>query len=1586
MVVSLQAADKPHQHGKHEHAHIHFSIQSVASGNWSNPKTWKPARLPKQGDRVRISRGTKVVFDAKKTPVLRLVQVVGTLSFARDRSTELNVALLKVQNSDTCSESGFACDFAGVNFSGEPHAKPQGPLPALEIGTREHPIPAGHTARVRLHYLKGMNKDDAPAIACCSARMEIHGSPLSHSWVKLGQDVKAGDQTVTINEDVTGWRVGDEVIVTGSKRVDRHYRTFRNRPDAVSTESRKIEKIDGRTITLDKPLKHEHFGSGEFRSEVANLSRNVVIESADPKGVRGHTVYHRFSQGGISYARFAHLGKENVLGRYSIHFHLVGDTMRGAGVIGAAIVDSHNRWVTIHGTQYLVVRDCVGYQSVGHGFFLEDGTEVSNLLDRNLAVQAYRGKRLPKQVLPFDPNDGAGFWWANGRNSFVRNVACENDEYGFRYDSQKRSNFDSNLPILMPDGKERTVDIRTIPVTRFSQNESHTEGLYAMVFAGTDGVGPDTRHPHRLSDLKIWQTHYGLRAQLPTMMVENLKIHKAHYGIYRPWFENHVYRDLSIAETYTEPFNRGLDDRSLQHGKITVDGLTFSGYHYGRSMPLIQISADNASGDAESHFRRVRVINSEGKRRWKLVNLGGGPRRTPKTPKGVPIYIHDYFGSGKHAKVVSTRAKDLLNDGDKYKPHPPLTGDEAVAAEVTNVKFPTLLHPVDDLPPATIITTVRRARSGGLTVTGITHDNGEITTVVVNGESATLTRTAPGVVDWTITLPSPGVKSIKAFAKDAAGNVEQRPHVQNVCEHLPLLAARSDRYALVRSIGTNSNGHGLACHMLLTGRLDLPAGFSQRVVPTPNEWPTLASLVKYSLRSGGDLPDAVILPQPSINEIGRVRPGQYAGKLGSKWEAWHINIAAKCALGNGACPNCFRFDDDTFDHGSDTIFDTPLTTLPDGGRGRLSARVNLLDSIEKQRFDLNKASDVRKLGQHRRQALSVLTHAKTSAAFDVENADPKLLARYGKNKFGLSLLMAKRLAEAGRSQDCRDPRQNVVVFAVVRMPADPDGKIIVVAEDLLHVVERNRPEFFADQGAHAVESGERIFQTLSVIRFTRVWSAKVVIAVRKKPGTIIFNELRAVAVQFNIENRAFAVAENIVAVRTDRHVAHQLHDVGDAALLEDQPLQRAEHQWPIPADARRGEDKMRRVTLKGWVARSCAVLVAGLATAASTSANANDFQDSEFPKPLTMNTESSAANRSQPQQAGVRQVGYLSSTMSSMTSMLDDGAPGEDPFSTPTINDMLGEDSPIKVGGWMQWGYHSKNNGLFNNHKDNVNLHQLWFYTEKVADGSKGLDFGFRFDAMYGVDAADTQAFGNRPGSWDFMNNFDHGIYGFALPQLYGEVACGDLSVKIGHFFTIVGYEVVTAPDNFFYSHAYTMYNSEPFTHTGALATYKASDDVTLYGGWTAGWDTGFDRVDDGSNFLGGASLALTDDITFTYVTTIGDFGARGEGYSHSAVADFKLDENWNYVLQSDLVNTNNGADHQYGVNQYLFYTYNEKIRFGSRFEWWKNAGNSQFASTSGVNIKPWNNFILRPEVRYDWNPGTGVDFTTFGIDAILTY
>ncbi len=492
------------------------------------------------------------------------------------------------------------------------------------------PIPWPYSARIRLHYLEGMNPDDAPAIACCAGRMEIHGTPLARTWLKLAADVRPGVRQVVLDiseppndmpvltgtqarnskSPLDGWHVGDEVIVTASSRSDTggSFRTGKK----SQTELRTIKAIDGNTLLLDRPLEYGHLGSGGFRSEVANLSRNVVIKSADPGGIRGHTVYHAFSRGSISYARFAHLGKEGVLGRYPIHYHLVGDSMRGSSVQGVAVVDSHNRWITVHGTHYLVVRDCIGYRSVGHGFFMEDGTEVYNVWNGNLAVHAFQGKRLPKQVLAFDPNDGAGFWWANGRNTFAENITVENDHYGFRYDMQHSRYFDAHLPILQPDGSYRKTDVRTIAIWRFEANEVHSEGFYGVLMAANgdaqpdapiednrmleairqiDWTGPDRRHPHRIRNLKIWGAHYAFRPHIPSMLIEDLYIHGAAYGIYRPAFENQVYRNVTISQVEAEPFNRAMDDASAQTGQITVDGLWFVPTPYGnQSTPLIQLS------------------------------------------------------------------------------------------------------------------------------------------------------------------------------------------------------------------------------------------------------------------------------------------------------------------------------------------------------------------------------------------------------------------------------------------------------------------------------------------------------------------------------------------------------------------------------------------------------------------------------------------------------------------------------------------------------------------------------------------------------------------------------------------------------------------------------------------------------------------------------------------------------------------------------------------------------------------------------------------------------------------------------------
>jgi hypothetical protein len=739
-------------------------IRSAGSGPWSAPATWEGGKVPGAGARVLIRPGHQVVYDVQSDRAIRAVNIAGGLRFAPDRDTRLDVGLIKIQPGEDYSEEGFDCDA----HLGPPEAGT--PRPALEVGSADRPITAGHSARIRLVYFPGMDKQSCPAIVCCGGRMDFHGSPLSHSWVRLGATAKKGDTTIILAEPVRGWKVGDRVILTATKHI------YRLKPPF--TEERIVTALDGTKVTLDQPLQYDHLGEGDYRGEVADLSRNVVVESADPAGLRGHTMYHRHSAGSISYAEFRHLGKRGVLGRYALHYHLCGDTMRGSYVIGASIWDSDNRWLTIHGTNYLVVRDCVGYRSVGHGFYLEDGTEVFNVLDRNLAVGARHGKPLPKQILRFDQNEGAGFWWSNSLNTFTRNVAAENDQYGFRFEATPSSAMQVVFRIQQPDGGFRKVDVRTLPFVRFDDNEVHSSvGLYGVNLGeGVNRVGPDTHHPFIVRNLKIWDVHYGFRPQVPSLLCENVRIHNTAYGVYHPNYDHHVYRDMLISQTNTEPFNRGHDDASVQYGPLAVDGLTFDGCRSG-GMPLIQISDDNPTGAAVTHFRNLRTVRwKDGSREKALVNLGGGPRPTPKTPKGVPVYVHDWFGPGRNALVVSTRSPEYKSAPGKFHREPPLTGNESQVAEVAGVPFPKLLDPVDDLPPTTVITHVRRPAPGKVVVRGTTADNGAVKRVVVNGQEAR--PLAANFAEWEVTLDvAAGPVTLRAHAEDAAGNVEPRPHV-----------------------------------------------------------------------------------------------------------------------------------------------------------------------------------------------------------------------------------------------------------------------------------------------------------------------------------------------------------------------------------------------------------------------------------------------------------------------------------------------------------------------------------------------------------------------------------------------------------------------------------------------------------------------------------------------------------------------------------------------------------------------------------------------------------------------------------------
>ncbi|MDB5331374.1 MAG: hypothetical protein JWP03_2525 [Phycisphaerales bacterium] len=753
-------------------ANVTFDVRSARSGNWSDPHTWENGRAPRAGDFVQVRAGDLVTYDVASDDAIRMIHVAGTLTFSREKSTRLCVGLIKIQAGTQASEEGFDCD---AHIAADAPDPATGPTPALEIGTTENPIPANVTTVIRLTYFAGTDKESLPAIMDCGGRWDVHGAPLARTWSKLAVTARAGVDSVTLADQPSGWKSGDRIVLTKSATTD----FASHHPNLTTTEERNIASVDGRMIRFDEPLEADHIAQGAKVTEAANLSRNVVIESADRQGVRGHTMYHFQSTGGISYAEFRHLGKRNVLGKYPVHFHLVRDSMRGSGVIGASIWDSENRFMAIHGTDYLLVRDCVGYQCVGHGYFLEDATEQYNVLDHNIAIQAMRGKRLPKQALDFDENEGAGFWWANGRNALVGNVACENHLYGYKFQIEKSHGKDPIYRLRQPDGSLAARDIRTVPFLRFEDNESHCDGLYAFSF-GDDPAGAvhsDTSHPFIARNLRVWQSHYAIRPNLWSFLMDGLTINHAVYGVYHPDYCDHVYRNIYLNTVTSEPINRGHDDESIQYGSFTYENLTLENCRIGRD-PIIQLTCTSPKPGQTGHFKNVIYKNSTS-HDSNVVDLGGGPRND-KLENGVVYYFHDMPQPGLATKVVSGKFPQLMNDGD-YKQIPGFTGPDVKAAAVTEVPFPTLLTPVDDLPPATMITSVRPS-GDKLIIRGISEDDGEVASVQVNAEPAKILSSHAGITEWEISLNAAGVKSIDAKATDKAGNMERTSAVKLVAQ------------------------------------------------------------------------------------------------------------------------------------------------------------------------------------------------------------------------------------------------------------------------------------------------------------------------------------------------------------------------------------------------------------------------------------------------------------------------------------------------------------------------------------------------------------------------------------------------------------------------------------------------------------------------------------------------------------------------------------------------------------------------------------------------------------------------------------
>jgi uncharacterized protein (DUF1501 family) len=242
------------------------------------------------------------------------------------------------------------------------------------------------------------------------------------------------------------------------------------------------------------------------------------------------------------------------------------------------------------------------------------------------------------------------------------------------------------------------------------------------------------------------------------------------------------------------------------------------------------------------------------------------------------------------------------------------------------------------------------------------------------------------------------------------------PGIQ-ICEHLPRLAACSDKWALVRSLTHPYNEHSIGHHVMLTGRTTTPAGFDPNR-PTARDYPSLAAVVNRVVPPRNNLPPAAVLPEKLIHVTGRTIPGQFAGEMGSSFDPWFIEAS--------------RYRDANYTHGAfpeygfqrqrgkatpeNYRYEAPRLELSQGvTRDQFLARHTLLASLQAQRRMLDAGPRVRELDRHRQAVVSMLLAGKVHKALDVHVAEDRLQDRYGRNSFGWSLLMARQLVEAGVS-------------------------------------------------------------------------------------------------------------------------------------------------------------------------------------------------------------------------------------------------------------------------------------------------------------------------------------------------------------------------------------------------------------------------------------------------------------------------------------------------------------------------------------------------------------------------------------------
>ena len=411
--------------------------------DWHSPSTWPNTIVPTSGA-VTLPANSKVIIKKTVSELLGVISIPSTSSLIIGE--DANGIEIRVRG----------IDVRGSLVAGSSTCRIQAPITITLSGPR----PADPVQNRPVETYKGIS---------VTGTLSLHGKRYFRTWTRLAKSVVVG-ATELILQDSVNWEPGQEIVLVTTALKDSREWHQNEVHTVASIVSPSPKSGTGSSIFLTNPIQYAHIANAGYQAEVGLLSRAIVIQGSatdseptdkDPlncvlsngrdrygdtgapcgfteiTGFGGHVIVHGVGRGYVSGVEFYRMGQTNVLGRYPIHFHLLGNCP-DCYVTDSAFHRSYYRCVSIHGTNNATITENVAYDVTGYCYYLEDGVEENNVISFNLAALIHAigpeppgeggGQTLnlydegPTLTLPADVT-ASGFYITNVHNKIIGNAA-----------------------------------------------------------------------------------------------------------------------------------------------------------------------------------------------------------------------------------------------------------------------------------------------------------------------------------------------------------------------------------------------------------------------------------------------------------------------------------------------------------------------------------------------------------------------------------------------------------------------------------------------------------------------------------------------------------------------------------------------------------------------------------------------------------------------------------------------------------------------------------------------------------------------------------------------------------------------------------------------------------------------------------------------------------------------------------------------------------------------------------------------------------------------------------------------------------